>query len=58
MFSENRFYFVHSYHVREDEEDILMTTNYSYNFASGVEKNNIYGFQFHPEKVINMEKNF
>ena len=51
MFSENRFYFVHSYHAKcEDEEDILMTTNYGYNFASAVEKNNIYGFQFHPEK--------
>ena len=51
MFSENKFYFVHSYHARcEEKDDILMTTQYNYNFASGIERNNIYGFQFHPEK--------
>lgn len=45
------FYFVHSYHlVCNSVEDILTTTNYSYNFTSSVQKNNIYGTQFHPEK--------
>ena len=59
MFSENKFYFVHSYHARcEEKDDILMTTQYNYNFASGIERNNIYGFQFHPEKVTSMVRNF
>lgn len=45
------FYFVHSYHmVCRDLEDILTTTNYSYNFTSSVQKDNIFGTQFHPEK--------
>jgi len=48
---ENRFYFVHSYHVACDEEgDIVGTTNYGYNFTSIFSKDNIYGVQFHPEK--------
>lgn len=49
--TELRFYFVHSYYFRcNDEKDILCETNYSINFTSGVQKNNIYGLQFHPEK--------
>lgn len=45
------FYFVHSYHFRcELEADILTTTTYDYPFVSAVEKNNIFGTQFHPEK--------
>lgn len=48
---ENRFYFVHSYHVVcNNQEDILTTTFYGYNFASGFERDNIIGLQFHPEK--------
>ena len=46
-----RFYFVHSYHVKcLDETDIMLITNYGYEFHSGINKNNIYGVQFHPEK--------
>jgi glutamine amidotransferase len=46
-----RFYFVHSYHVAvDDPSDVLLTTNYGYNFASAVERDNIMGVQFHPEK--------
>jgi len=48
---EMRFYFVHSYYVScQNEEDILMTTTYGNEFVSAVNKDNIYGAQFHPEK--------
>jgi len=58
-----RFYFVHSYHVCcEDENDILATTNYGYDFTSAIKKDNVYGVQFHPEKShkngIKLLKNF
>jgi len=44
-------YFVHSYFVLpKDRNVILTTTGYGINFTSGVCKDNIYGFQFHPEK--------
>lgn len=47
----SRFYFVHSYHLNcEDPSDILFTSNYGYEFACGIEKDNILGVQFHPEK--------
>jgi glutamine amidotransferase len=46
-----RFYFVHSYHmVCDNSNDALFQTNYGYPFVSGVEKDNILGVQFHPEK--------
>jgi len=46
-----RFYFVHAYHLKSDiEHDILATTNYGYEFVVGLEKENIIGVQFHPEK--------
>lgn len=45
------FYFVHSYHlVCNNVYDILAVTNYGIEFTSAVEKDNIYGTQFHPEK--------
>lgn len=48
---ESRFYFVHSYHVRcNDQAHVLGTTEYGYPFVSAVQKENIYGVQFHPEK--------
>ena len=49
--SESKFYFVHSFHaICKDRENQLMKTNYMYDFTSAVVSNNIYGFQFHPEK--------
>jgi len=46
-----RFYFVHSYHLKvNNENDIIATTNYGYEFTVGLEKENIIGIQFHPEK--------
>jgi imidazole glycerol-phosphate synthase subunit HisH len=45
------FYFVHSYHVTcNNKEDILTTTSYGYEFVSAVQKGNVFGTQFHPEK--------
>ncbi|MFY9607535.1 MAG: imidazole glycerol phosphate synthase subunit HisH [Blastocatellia bacterium] len=51
MHAEPRFYFVHSYHVQLDrDEDLLANTTYGYPFASALERGNIAGVQFHPEK--------
>jgi glutamine amidotransferase len=48
---EARFYFAHSFHVEpENEKDTLLTAEYGYPFTVGVEKDNIIGVQFHPEK--------
>ena len=45
------FYFVHSYKfVCKHEQNILSTTTYGEKFISSVQKDNIFGFQFHPEK--------
>ncbi|UTJ07122.1 imidazole glycerol phosphate synthase subunit HisH [Arcobacter roscoffensis] len=43
-------YFVHSYHAQTKEENIIGKTIYGYEFASAVNKDNVYGFQPHPEK--------
>jgi len=43
-------YFVHSYHAKTDTKYTLTTTNYGYDFTSAVIKDNIVGFQPHPEK--------
>jgi glutamine amidotransferase len=48
---ERYFYFVHSYYVVSDEEDIISgTTDYGTEFTSMVWKDNIIATQFHPEK--------
>ena len=47
-------YFVHSYHLKlNDKCDILNETKYEYKFSSALEKNNIFGVQYHPEKSHN-----
>lgn len=47
----SRYYFVHSYHVRcSDEADVLATARYGIEFHAAVNRDNIYGTQFHPEK--------
>ena len=44
-------YFVHSYYVKPKDNKIVLTaTDYGIKFTSGICKENIYGFQFHPEK--------
>jgi len=51
MSKEMYYYFVHSYHVScNNLEPILATTKYGYEFVSAIQKDNIYGTQFHPEK--------
>lgn len=48
---DTKFYFVHSYHiVPEDPSVVLTTTTYDYEFASAVQRGNMIGTQFHPEK--------
>tara|TARA_B100002052_G_scaffold294549_1_gene319506 strand:+ start:622 stop:1248 length:627 start_codon:yes stop_codon:yes gene_type:complete len=47
----SHMYFVHSYEfIPEDKNVISATTNYSSNIVCSVEKENIFGTQFHPEK--------
>ena len=44
-------YFVHSYEfIPKDKNVISSTTDYSSNIVCSVEKENIFGTQFHPEK--------
>lgn len=48
---QQRYYFVHTYHaVCDNNENVLMTCDYGYEFAASVFKGNVYGVQFHPEK--------
>ena len=49
--NNSHMYFVHSYEfVPEDKNVISATTEYSSNIVCSVEKENIFGTQFHPEK--------
>ena len=49
--NNSHMYFVHSYEfVPEDKGVISATTDYSSNIVCSVEKENIFGTQFHPEK--------
>ncbi len=44
-------YFCHSYYTNVGEDNITATTtDYGVKYTSSVQKNNIYGVQFHPEK--------
>jgi glutamine amidotransferase len=48
---EARYYFVHSYHVVcNDEADVLAWTDHGTQFASALQRDNVFGTQFHPEK--------
>jgi len=60
---EALFYYVHSYHmVCANEGDVAATCLYGENFTSAIERENIFGTQFHPEKSqlwgLNLIKNF
>jgi glutamine amidotransferase len=51
MYPDARFYFVHAYYFNANvPSDVLTTTDYEIEFTSAVEKGNILGVQFHPEK--------
>jgi glutamine amidotransferase len=43
-------YFVHSYYLETDAPVVSCTTDYGKEIQVGVQKDNIYAFQFHPEK--------
>ncbi|RZB31522.1 MAG: imidazole glycerol-phosphate synthase subunit HisH [Desulfobacteraceae bacterium Eth-SRB2] len=48
---EPRFYFVHSYYVKvENEAHSILKTEYGVKFDSAIQNGNICGVQFHPEK--------
>jgi glutamine amidotransferase len=45
------FYFVHSYNVRTCAPEIVLADSaYGHDFVSAVERDNLFGVQFHPEK--------
>jgi len=57
------FYFVHSYYVEPEDKDIVIsTTDYGGEFVSAINKDNLWGVQFHPEKSselgLKLLKNF
>jgi glutamine amidotransferase len=61
--NDSEFYFIHSYHFKcNSTSDILHLTEYEYSFPSAIEKDNIFGVQYHPEKShdigITMLNNF
>ena len=58
--NEDNYYFVHSYVVRiSNKTDILTYSNYGdCQFISSINKGNIYGCQFHPEKSGMVGLNF
>lgn len=46
-----RFYYVHNYHlVCDDACEAILAANYGYDFTVGVQRGNVLGVQFHPEK--------
>lgn len=48
---DSRFYFVHSYFVRVDnEENSILKCKYGVEFDAALQNDNIFGAQFHPEK--------
>jgi len=61
--SDADFYFVHSFVFRPaDEQSVIATTSYGEEFCSVVQRANLFGVQFHPEKSqragFRLAKNF
>ena len=57
------FYFTHSYYLNDyDIKNVVSQTKYDLDFVSSINKGNIYGVQFHPEKShkygLNLIKNY
>jgi len=48
--ADEHFYFVNSYHVKPEDTDIWCVSDYGGDFAAGIQRENIYGTQFHIEK--------
>ncbi|MCG7981811.1 MAG: imidazole glycerol phosphate synthase subunit HisH [Candidatus Thiodiazotropha lotti] len=60
---DSRFYFVHSYYVDPQQQDLIAaTTDYGVSFASAIARENLFAVQFHPEKSaddgLRLLKNF
>lgn len=48
---DSRFYFVHSYYVSvDDPRHSILKTDYGLRFDAAIQRDNIFGAQFHPEK--------
>lgn len=46
-----RFYYVHSFHFAcERDENAILAAHHGYDFTAGIQRHNILGLQFHPEK--------
>ena len=61
--NNSHMYFVHSYEfIPDDKSVIVATTDYCSNIVCSIEKENIFGTQFHPEKSdkvgLQLIKNF
>ncbi len=44
------FYYVHSYSMKTDSSNIIATSDYAEEIVAVINKGNIFGTQFHPEK--------
>jgi glutamine amidotransferase len=52
--NESNFYFVNSYSLKiVNSNELIASTNYGIDFPSIINKKNIFGTQFHPEKSSN-----
>ena len=61
--NKSHMYFVHSYEFIPDDKSVISaTTDYSSKIVCSIERENLFGTQFHPEKSdktgLNMIKNF
>ena len=61
--NDNSFYFVHSFaFIPKNEDNIIASSIYEKKFTCAIQKKNIFGVQFHPEKSqksgIQLLKNF
>lgn len=61
--NESYFYFLHSYYCIPDEEEVIIAqSDYHQCFVSSVQRKNVFGVQFHPEKSstqgLKLLKNF
>lgn len=49
--TDDRFYFLHSYYFDPDAlDDAVAFVDFNGEFACGVQRGNVFGYQFHPEK--------
>jgi glutamine amidotransferase len=61
--NEEYFYFAHSYYAEPTESQVSVAyTDYGFKLPAAVQKGNVYGVQFHPEKSgevgLNVLRNF